>query len=152
MGYTKSAKSSELKEQWYVVDAKDQILGRLASDIAYVLRGKHMPTFTPHADMRTHVVVVNAEKVKLTGDKWESKLYQHHTMYPGGLRETTAGKLNAKKPGELVRMAVQGMIPKNRLGRVTMTHLRIFAGEVHHHQAQNPLPLPARTAAAPSAK
>jgi large subunit ribosomal protein L13 len=147
-GYTKSAKTNELPEQWYVVDARDQILGRLASDIAYVLRGKHMPQYTPHVDMRTHVVVVNAEKVRLTGDKWLSKHYYHHTMHPGGLKETNAARLNEKKPGELVRVAVQGMLPKNRLGRVIMTHLRVFAGETHDHQAQKPQPLPPRTAKA----
>lgn len=147
MGYTASANSQTLKEQWYVVDAKDQILGRLASDIAMVLRGKHMPTYTPHANMMTHVIVINAEKVKLTGDKWVSKKYQWHTYnQPGGFKETTAEKLNAKKPGDLVRIAVKGMLPKNRLGNATMTRLRIFAGPDHSHQAQMPVPMPVRTA------
>ena len=147
MGYTASANSQTLKELWYVVDAKDMILGRLASDIAMVLRGKHMPTYTPHANMMTHVIVVNAEKIKLTGDKWVSKKYQSHTTnQPGGYHETTAEKINAKKPGDLVRRAVQGMLPKNRLGNATMKRLRIFAGPDHPHQAQQPEPLPARTA------
>lgn len=148
MGYTKSAKTSELEETWYVVDAKDKVLGRLASDIAYALRGKHMVNYTPHVNMRTHVIVINAEKVKLTKDKWETKKYYRHTGYPGGLREATAEQLNAKHPGELVRKAVWGMLPKGPLGRATMNRLRIFAGEDHNHSAQKPQPLPQRTAAA----
>jgi len=148
MGYTASANSKTLTEQWYVVDAKDKILGRLATDIALVLRGKHLPTYTPHANMMTHVIVVNAEKVRLTGDKWTEKKYQWHgTNQPGGFKETTPERLNAKKPGELVRFAVQGMLPKNRLGHATMKRLRIFAGPNHTHQAQLPQPLPVRTAA-----
>ena len=147
MGYTAHANPSTLKEQWYVVDAKDRILGRLATEIAMVLRGKHMPNFTPHANMMTHVIVVNAEKVRLTGKKWTDKKYQWHSYnQPGGFKETTPEKLNAKKPGDLVRRAVRGMLPKNRLGNATMTRLRIFAGPDHPHQAQLPVPLPARTA------
>jgi len=145
-GYTKSATGLDIKEQWYVVDAKDQILGRLATDIAHVLRGKHMPQYSPHVDMLTHVIVLNADKVKLTGDKWVTKTYYHHTMYPGGIRATTAEKLNAHKPGELVREAVQGMLPKNTRGRTALTNLRIYSTDTHNHQAQNPQPLPMRTA------
>jgi large subunit ribosomal protein L13 len=148
MGYTVSANEQTLQEKWYVVDAKDQVLGRLASDIAAVLRGKHMPTFTPHVNMKTHVIVVNAECVRLTGDKMKTKKYYRHSGWVGGIKETTAEKLNARKPGELVRMAVQGMLPHNRLGDATMTRLRIFAGPSHDHAAQKPEPLPARTAAA----
>ena len=102
MGYTTSAKFEDLEETWYVVDAQDQVLGDLASDIATVLRGKHLANFTPHVNMRTHVVVVNAEKVHLTGRKWENKTYYHHTGWPGGLKTVTARELNERKPGELV--------------------------------------------------
>lgn len=146
MGYTASAKASELPETWYVVDAKDRVLGQVASDIAYILRGKHMPSFTPHINMGTHVVVVNAEKVHLSGRKWDDKMYYRHSGWVGGLRETTAAKLNAKKPGELVRLAVKGMLPKNKLGRATMKRLRIFAGPEHTHKAQKPTAMPERTA------
>ncbi|HOR28759.1 MAG TPA: 50S ribosomal protein L13, partial [Candidatus Sumerlaeota bacterium] len=141
MGYTKSAKAEALPEKWYVVDARDQVLGRLASDVAHVLRGKHLTNYTPHANMRTHVIVLNADKIRLTGDKWETKLYHHHTGWVGHLRETNARKLNERKPGELVRKAVWGMLPKNRLGHATMTRLRIFSGDQHPHQAQKPEPL-----------
>lgn len=145
MGYTESAKSSDLKETWYIVDAKDKVLGELASDIASVLRGKHLPNFTPHVNMRTHVVVVNAEKVHLTGRKWDDKMYYNHSGWRGGLRAHNAKDLNQRKPGELVRRAVRGMLPKNRLGNATMTRLRIFAGEEHTHHAQQPVPMPRRT-------
>ncbi len=144
MGYTKSANAKELKEQWYVVDARGRVLGQLAADVASVLRGKHMPTYTPHTNMRTHVIVVNADKIELTGRKWEDKKYRHHTLWRGGLRTFSARELNARKPGELVRRAVWGMLPKGRLGHATMKRLRIFAGEGHTHRAQNPVPLPGR--------
>lgn len=145
MGYTESAKPSDLKETWYVVDAKDKVLGELASDIASVLRGKHMTNFTPHVNMQTHVVVVNAEKVHLSGRKWENKMYYNHSGWRGGLRTTSARDLNQRKPGDLIRRAVKGMLPKNRLGNATMTRLRIFAGDAHTHQAQQPIPMPTRT-------
>lgn len=144
MGYTASAKASELEERWYVVDAENEVLGKLASDIATVLRGKHLPSFTPHANMQTHVIVVNAEKVHLSGRKWEDKKYFRHSGWVGGIKETNARQLNEKKPGELVRKAVWGMLPKNRLGHQTMTRLRIVAGPEHHHQAQKPEPMPRR--------
>ena len=146
MGYTLSAKARDLEETWYMVNAQDKSLGRLASDIAYVLRGKHMPNFTPHINMQTHVIVVNAEQVRLTGNKMKSKRYYRHSGWVGGLRSLTAEQLNARKPGELVRKAVWGMLPKNRLGRDTMRRLRLFAGPEHHHQAQKPQPMPERTA------
>src|SRR5256885_110705 len=126
MGYTVSAKSETLEEKWYVVDAKDQVLGRLASDIASVLRGKHLPNFTPHVNMKTHVVVLNADKVHLTGRKWTDKRYRHHTGWRGGLRDFSAQELNQRTPGELVRRAVWGMLPKGRLGHATMTRLRLY--------------------------
>lgn len=145
MGYTASAKPNELEENWYVVDAADQVLGRMASDIAHVLRGKHSPDFTPHVNHKNHVIVINAEKVRLTGNKWLNKKYYRHTGYPGGLRETTAQRINEKKPGDLVRRAVRGMLPKTRLGEAILKHLRVVAGPDHNHQAQKPVPLPMRT-------
>ena len=138
---TYTPKQGDLTEKWYVVDAQDQILGRLAARIAAVLRGKRMPTFTPYANMQTHVIVVNADKVRLTGKKMKTKTYYHHTLYPGGIRSTTAEQLLQKKPTELVRRAVRGMIPHNRLGSATMKRLRIYAQPTHPHQAQNPEPL-----------
>lgn len=144
-GYTPSAKSEDLKETWYYVDAEGKVLGQLAADIASVLRGKHMVNFTPHVNMRTHVVVLNAGKVHLTGRKWTDKLYRDHSGWRGGLRTAAARDLNAKKPGELVRRAVQGMLPKTRLGDATMKRLRIFEGAEHTHKAQRPVPLPLRT-------
>lgn len=142
MGYTASAKAHELEEKWYVVDATDKVLGQLAADIATVLRGKHLPTFTPHANMRTHVIVLNAGKVHLSGDKWTTKQYRHHTLWRGGLREFSAKALEERTPGEVVRRAVWGMLPKGRLGHATMTRLRIFAGGDHEHAAQKPVPMP----------
>lgn len=138
---TYTPKQGDLTEKWYVVDAQDQILGRLAARIAAVLRGKRMPTFTPYVNMQTHVIVVNADKVRLTGKKMKTKTYYHHTLYPGGIRSTTAEQLLQKKPTELVRRAVRGMIPHNRLGSATMKRLRIYAQPTHPHQAQNPEPL-----------
>lgn len=144
MGYTNAAIFEKLEETWYVVDAKDQVLGRVASDIASVLRGKHMTNFSPHVNMRTHVIVLNADKIHLSGRKWKNKKYYWHTGWVGGIKETNAEALNEKKPGELVRKAVWGMLPKNTLGRNAMTRLRIVAGEDHPHEAQKPLPLPTR--------
>jgi large subunit ribosomal protein L13 len=152
MGYTASAKSSDLQETWYVIDATDKVLGQLAADIATVLRGKHLPNFTPHIDMRTHVVVLNADKIHLTGRKWGTKLYRNHSLWRGGLRTFTARELNERKPGELVRRAVWGMLPKNRLGEATMTHLRIYSGSEHPHTAQKPAPMPVRSQKAEVAK
>jgi large subunit ribosomal protein L13 len=139
---TYAPKKDDIAEKWYVVDAKDQILGRLAARIAAVLRGKRLPTFTPYANMQTHVIVVNADKVRLTGKKLKTKTYYRHTLYPGGIRSATAEQLLQKKPTELMRHAVRGMIPHNRLGNATMKRLRIYAEPTHPHQAQNPEPLP----------
>jgi large subunit ribosomal protein L13 len=139
---TYAPKQGDITEKWYVVDAKDQILGRLAARIAAVLRGKRLPTFTPYADMQTHVIVINADKVRLTGKKLRTKTYYWHTLYRGGLRATTAQQLLQKKPTELLRRAVRGMIPHNRLGNATMKRLRIYAQPTHPHQAQNPELLP----------
>jgi len=134
-------KKGDIQEQWYVVDAENEVLGRLASRIALVLRGKNSPRFTPHADMGTHVIVVNAEKVRLTGRKMDDKTYHRHTGWIGGLRSTTARKLLEKKPTEVLRKAVRGMLPHNRLGNATMKRLRLFAGPTHDHAAQKPIPL-----------
>jgi large subunit ribosomal protein L13 len=128
----------DVKEKWYIVDAQGETLGRLASRIAAVLRGKHLPTFHPAVDPKTHVVVVNAEKVVLTGRKLREKKYYRHSGWPGGLKEATAEQINAKKPGELVRLAVKGMLPKNRLGDRLITHLKVYAGQTHPHTAQKP--------------
>lgn len=145
---TFSPKKEDFEEKWYVVDAKDQILGRLASRIARILRGKHLPMFAPHISPRTHVIVINAEKVKLTGKKLGQKTYYWHTGYPGGLRSRTAQQLMETKPGEVIRRAVWGMIPKNRLGHATMKRLRIYTGSEHPHKAQNPSPLKLQTSQA----
>jgi len=132
-------KEEALKQrQWYLVDAQGKVLGRLASEVARILRGKHKPTFTPHLDGGDFVIVVNAGGVRLTGKKLEKKVYYRHTGYPGGIRETTAEKLLDRRPEELVRLAVKGMLPKNRLGRKLLTKLKVYAGPEHPHEAQKP--------------
>jgi large subunit ribosomal protein L13 len=136
---TQSAKPAEVERRWYVVDATDQVLGRFASRLATVLRGKHKPSFTPHVDTGDFVIVVNAEKVKLTGNKRESKTYYRHSGWVGGLRSITAGKLlEGPHPDRVVRNAVQGMLPKNSLGRKMLGKLKIYAGPDHPHAAQKP--------------
>ncbi len=139
--YTYSAKSSDIKEKWIVVDAKDAVLGRLASSIAARLRGKHNPLFTPHVDSGDWVVVVNADKIVLTGRKWQKKIYYRHSGYIGGLKMITAQKLMEKRPEDLIRFAVKGMLPKNRLGRKLFKKLKVYAGDQHPHAAQQPEPL-----------
>jgi len=134
-------KKGDLKEQWFEVNAENQILGRLASRIAAVLRGKTSPRFTPHANMQTHVIVVNAGKIRMTGRKLDDKTYYRHTGWIGGLRKTSPRKLLAEKPTEVLRKAVKGMLPHNRLGNATMKRLRLFAGPTHRHSAQQPIPL-----------
>jgi large subunit ribosomal protein L13 len=128
-------------QKWYVVDAEGKVLGRLASEVARVLRGKHKPTFTPNADIGDFVIVVNADKVRLTGRKMQEKLYRHHTGYIGGLKETTPEKVLRKHPERLVEWAVRGMLPKSRLGDRLFTKLKVYAGPDHPHQAQQPAPL-----------
>jgi large subunit ribosomal protein L13 len=135
---TYSPKADEIDRKWYVVDASGETLGRLASRIAHVLRGKHKPTFTPHLDMGDHVIVVNAEKVAVTGRKEERKVYYRHTGYPGGLRTTTYREMMEKHPERVIRKAVRGMLPHNVLGRQTMKKLRVYAGPEHRHAAQKP--------------
>lgn len=136
--YTTSAKHVDNKAQWCVVDAEGAVLGRLASTIAARLRGKHNPLFTPHVDMGDWVIVINADKIVLTGRKWEKKQYYRHSGYIGGLKTITAQKLLEKKPEDLVRFAVKGMLPKNRLGRKLFKKLKVYAGDRHPHEAQRP--------------
>jgi len=132
------AKEHEIEKKWYLVDAKEKVLGRLASEIATVLRGKHKPVFTPHMDAGDYVVVVNADKVMLTGDKLEKKTYYRHSGYVGGLKETTAKEMLQKRPENLIKFAVKGMLPKTSLGRRQLTKLKVYAGQDHPHQAQKP--------------
>ncbi len=129
------------QRQWHIVDADGKVLGRLASEVAKVLRGKHKPTFAPHVDAGDFVIVVNAQGVRLTGKKAEDKIYYRHSEYPGGMRTSTAEKLLADKPETLIRLAVKGMLPKSRLGRRLSTKLKVYAGSDHPHEAQKPQPL-----------
>ncbi|MBI3991919.1 MAG: 50S ribosomal protein L13 [Candidatus Lambdaproteobacteria bacterium] len=134
------APGAQFEPKWLLIDAQDQVLGRLASQVAMLLRGKHKPTFTPHLDTGDFVIVVNADKVKLTGAKLKEKFYYHHTGYPGGIKAARAEKLLADKPTELVRLAVKRMLPKNALNRHILHKLKLYAGDVHPHQAQQPEP------------
>jgi large subunit ribosomal protein L13 len=136
---TYQAKKEELDYRWYLVDAEGKVLGRLATKLANLLRGKNKPTFTPHLDTGDFVIIVNAEKVSLTGKKMKDKIYYRHTGYPGGIKEMSAEKLLAKKPTEMIRMAVKGMLPKNSLGRQMLRKLKIYAGAKHPHEAQKPV-------------
>ncbi len=135
---TVSMKSGSFEQDWFLVDANEKILGRFASEIASILRGKKKPIFTPHVDTGDFVVVVNAEKIKLTGKKLKDKIYYRHTGYPGGIKEISAEKLLEKKPEDLIIKAVRGMLPKNRLGRQMIKKLKVYAGPKHPHDAQNP--------------
>jgi len=132
------AKKGEVERRWFVVDLENKVLGRAASRIAMALRGKDQPTFTPHVDTGAFVICVNADKVRLTGGKLEKKVYYHYTGYPGGIRGETAKSLLARKPEEVVRKAVRGMLPKNRLGRQMLGKLKIYAAPEHPHAAQRP--------------
>jgi large subunit ribosomal protein L13 len=138
---TYSGKKEELEREWYIVDAEGQTLGRLASRIAPILRGKHKPTYTPHLDCGDYVVVVNAEKVRVTGRKLEQKAYYRHSGYPGGLKTITLRDQLDKHPERVLRAAVKGMLPKNRLGRRMFKKLKVYASDAHPHQAQQPKPL-----------
>ncbi|HEY1236811.1 MAG TPA: 50S ribosomal protein L13 [Solirubrobacterales bacterium] len=135
---TYQATAQDRERDWYVVDAEGKTLGRLASQIANVLRGKRKPTYTPHVDVGDFVIVVNAEKVAVTGDKREKKLYWRHSGYPGGIRSRTLGDLLEKRPEEVIRRAVKGMLPRNRLARAQLRKLKVYAGSDHPHQAQKP--------------
>jgi len=136
--YTLSAKASDNQNKWSIVDAKGAVLGRLASKIAYRLRGKHNPFFTPHVDTGDSIVVINADKIILTGKKMKNKCYYRHSGYIGGLTTITADKLMEKRPEDLIRFAVKGMLPKNRLGSKLIKKLKVYAGEEHPHAAQSP--------------
>jgi large subunit ribosomal protein L13 len=138
---TYSPKVSEIEHDWYVVDADGMVLGRLASEVARILRGKHKPIFAPHLDTGDHVVIVNADKVVLTAGKAERKILYRHSGYPGGIKSETFARLLSRKPEEAVRRSVRGMLPKTRLGRQMLRKLKVYAGPHHPHAAQQPRPL-----------
>jgi large subunit ribosomal protein L13 len=138
MRTTYMAKSTEVDRKWFVVDAEGKTLGRLASEVAALIRGKHKPTFTPHVDTGDFVVVINAEKIHLTGKKMSDKIYYRHSMYTGGLKATPAQEMIKNKPERVIELAVYGMLPKNRLGDKMKLKLKVYAGAEHPHQAQNP--------------
>lgn len=139
---TYSPKPSDIQRDWYIVDAEGQTLGRLATEVARVLRGKHKPTYAPHMDMGDCVIIINAEKVRVTGNKERDKLYYRHSQYPGGLRWLNFNQLKDRHPTRPVEKAVRGMLPKNILGTQMFKKLRVYAGPDHPHQAQQPKPLP----------
>ncbi len=150
---TSMPRVSEIERKWFLVDADGQVLGRLASRVATILRGKHQPCFAPHLDVGDHVVVVNAEKVHLTGRKLSDKRYRWHSGYIGGLRDVSAETMLRRHPERVIEWAVQGMLPKNRLGRAMAKKLKVYRGAAHPHQAQQPVALPApvrRTASKPA--
>ncbi|MDO4539938.1 MAG: 50S ribosomal protein L13 [Syntrophomonadaceae bacterium] len=134
------AKPAEVERKWYVIDATDQTLGRLSSEVASILRGKHKATYTPHVDTGDYVIVINAEKIKLSGNKLKDKKYYRHSGYPGGIKEISAGELLKKHPTRAIEIAVKGMLPHNRLGRAMFKKLKVYSGGEHPHQAQKPEP------------
>jgi large subunit ribosomal protein L13 len=138
MGTTYMANAQTVERKWYIVDAKDQTVGRLASQVASVLRGKNKPTYTPHVDCGDHVIIINADKVVFTGNKLDQKLYRRHSGYAGGMEETTAREMLDKHPERVLMHAVKGMLPKNSLGRQMLTKLRVYAGTEHNHESQKP--------------
>jgi large subunit ribosomal protein L13 len=135
---TFSAKTHEVKRDWYVVDASDKVLGRLATEIARRLRGKHKAEYTPHVDTGDYIIVTNAEKVTVTGRKFKNKMYHHHSGFPGGIKSTSFDKLQKKNPIRIIELAVKGMLPKNPLGREMYRKLKVYAGDEHPHTAQQP--------------
>ena len=135
---TYMANPDKIERKWYVVDAEGQTLGRLAAEVAKVLRGKNKPEFTPHIDTGDNVIVINAEKIKVTGKKLDQKVYYHHSDYVGGMKETTLREMMAKKPEQVIELAVRGMLPKGPLGRTMIKKLHVYAGAEHAHQAQKP--------------
>ena len=135
---TTMAKANEVDRKWYVIDAEGKVLGRLATEVANILRGKNKPIYTPHVDPGDYVIVINAEKVKLTGSKWDDKIHAYHTGYPGGRREVAYKEIREKHPERVIEYAVKGMLPKNRLGRSMFTKLKVYAGSEHPHAAQQP--------------
>jgi large subunit ribosomal protein L13 len=138
---TYSPRKKDVQRAWYVVDAQGAVLGRLASEVAKILRGKHKPTYAPHMDMGDHVVVVNAAGVRLSGEKGPKKLYYHHSQYPGGLKTVPFERLLDRHPEKVVERAIKGMLPRNRLGRQMARKLSVYAGPEHEHQAQKPVPI-----------
>ncbi|NWG03402.1 MAG: 50S ribosomal protein L13 [Syntrophaceae bacterium] len=136
---TYQAKKEGLEHKWYLINAEGKVLGRLATELAKILKGKNKPLYTPHVDTGDFVIVINAGKLTLTGKKMKDKVYYHHTGYPGGIKETSAEKLLAEKPTEMIRMAVRGMLPKNSLGRQMLRKLKVYAGPNHPHEAQKPI-------------
>lgn len=141
MRQTTMLKAEEVKKEWYVIDAEGQTLGRLATKVAAVLRGKHKPTYTPNVDCGDYVIVINAEKVVYSGDQEEKKIYYHHTMFPGGLKSRSIGLMKREYPVEFVEHAIQGMLPHNKLGDRMRTHLFVYEGANHPHAAQKPMEL-----------
>ena len=132
------AKANEVERKWYIIDAEDKILGRLATEIATILRGKNKPIYTPHVDTGDYVIVINAEKIKMTGKKLQQKNYTYHTGYPGGLRQVPYHKLIEKNPEKIIELAVKGMLPKNSLGRQMYRKLKVYRGSEHNHEGQKP--------------
>ncbi|MDY3117936.1 MAG: 50S ribosomal protein L13 [Peptoniphilus sp.] len=135
---TTMAKANEVDRKWYVIDAEGKVLGRLATEVANILRGKNKPIYTPHVDTGDFVIVINAEKVKMTGSKWDDKIHAYHTGYPGGRREVVYKDIRAKHPERVIEYAVKGMLPKSRLGRSMFGKLKVYAGPNHPHEAQKP--------------
>ena len=138
MRTTFMAKGHEVERKWLVVDAEGQTLGRLASEVAAILRGKHKPTFTPNVDTGDHVIIINADKIHLTGNKLQGKIYYRHTQFSGGLKQRTAGEMKEKYPTQMLELAIKGMLPKNSLGRQMFTKLNVYTGSEHPHAAQKP--------------
>lgn len=138
MRTTYMAKANEVDRKWYVVDAAGQTLGRLASEVAAILRGKHKPIYTPHVDTGDHVIIVNADKIELTGKKLTDKIYYRHTGYVGGIKQRTALEMRTERPEKMIELAIKGMLPKNRLGRKMFKKLHVYRGPEHPHQAQKP--------------
>ncbi|AEI45991.1 50S ribosomal protein L13 [Paenibacillus mucilaginosus] len=139
MRTTYMAKPNEVERKWYIIDATDKTLGRLASEAASILRGKHKPEFTPHVDTGDFVVIINAEKIVLTGKKMQNKMYYRHSLHPGGLKVTSAADMLKNKPERMLELAIHGMLPKNRLGNRIKLKLKVYAGSEHPHQAQQPV-------------
>ncbi|HHW38687.1 MAG TPA: 50S ribosomal protein L13 [Bacillales bacterium] len=138
MRQTYMAKASDIQRKWLVIDAEGQTLGRLSSEVASILRGKHKPTFTPHVDTGDHVIIINAEKIQLTGNKLENKVYYRHSGHPGGLKSRTAKEMIETRPEQMLEGAIKGMLPKNTLGRQMFKKLNVYKGSEHPHQAQKP--------------
>ena len=138
MRTTFMANTGNIERKWYVVDAAGQRLGRLASEVAAILRGKHKPTFTPHVDCGDHVIIINADKIELTGNKLADKIYYRHSMHPGGLKQRTALEMRTNYSERMIEIAIKGMLPKNRLGAQMFRKLNVYAGDTHPHQAQQP--------------